>query len=180
MHRSPILISCIVAICLVTHGSLSYGQEQSVTPYFGLSGGLAVDGGPGWGIEAGIHFLTFYAGLEYGISYPLPTSINYDPSIGGIGSPYSISNEQFWGVHMGYVFPRDSINHNSICLGVVIMKSYQMWDIPTSEFSSVTKTKSYLSVGPDFRISDIDNGHIYIDLAFTIWRIWKAGIGYTL
>ncbi|MFI5200846.1 MAG: hypothetical protein ACHQNE_00480 [Candidatus Kapaibacterium sp.] len=67
-----LLISWVVAICLVTLGSLSYAQERSMTPYFGVSGSLDIfnifaGGNAGWGIEGGVRFRPFYAGLEYGI-----------------------------------------------------------------------------------------------------------------
>jgi hypothetical protein len=172
-----LLVSCVVAICLVTSYSQSYGQIQSVRPYFGFNGGLTVDGDPGWGVEAGMQYVSFYAGLEYGVSYLLPTVVNYDID-GAVPADRSLSNEQFFGVHAGYIFPRDSANHNSICLGVVILKGSQSWGRYDNVSGWITFTKSYLNIGPDFRVSSINDGHIYIDLAITILRSGQIGVGY--
>jgi hypothetical protein len=175
----PLLISCIVALCLVTHGCLSYGQERSVGPYFGASGCIGGESGPGWSVEAGMHFQPFYAGLEYGISYPVQTVDVELHSIGYIAPPGPVPNttEQFWGVHAGYMFS-NSKNHNTLYLGIVVLKSYQMWERYDSVSGSVTYTNSYLNVGPDVRYAGIDDGHIYLASAFTIRRGLKIGLGY--
>jgi len=183
------LISCIVAVWIVTYGSLCYAQERSVGPYFGVSGSLgesidirdAYSASVGWGIEAGMHFRPFYAGLEYGTYADLYQPVlTYDPTIGSVPSPEPgpSATEQFWGVHAGYVFTHDSLNHNSIYVGFVVLKSYQPWERWDSISGWVTFTKSYLNIGPDFRYSGIDDGHIYLASAFTIRRGLKIGIGY--
>jgi hypothetical protein len=176
--------SCIVTICLVTHGSLSYAQERNFGPYFGLSGSLSgvifAGGSVGWGMEAGMHFLpSLYAGLEYGTLYLVPTVLTYDPTPGSFPPPYQASGGQFWGADVGYVF-HDSVSHKSLYLGVVVLMSYELWEIPTSQFSEYSITKSYLNIGPDFRYAIIDSGHIYLALAYTIRRGLKFGIGYIL
>ena len=176
----PLLISCIVAICLVTHGCLCNGQERSVEPYFGASGCIGGESGPGWSVEAGMHFQPFYAGLEYGISYPIPTVLTYDPTIGSIPPPRPINNavEQFWGIHAGFVILHDSINQSSTYVGIVFLNSYQPWERYDSVSGSVTFTKIYQNIGPDLRFSSFDDGHIYLGLAFTIRRGLKIGLGY--
>jgi hypothetical protein len=107
MFRS-LLSCCIVAICLVTYGGLSFAQERNVAPYLGASGDFGGDGGPGWGVETGMRFPPFfYAGLEYGISYPIQmvNTVLYLPGYIPPPGPVSNSIEQYWGIHVGYVFP---------------------------------------------------------------------------
>ncbi|HZK76384.1 MAG TPA: hypothetical protein VFD13_05690 [Candidatus Kapabacteria bacterium] len=176
-------ISCFVVICLVIHGSLSYGQVRSIGPYFGASGSLDIfnifaGGNAGWGIEAGMNFRPFYAGIEYGgYSVLFAPAETYDPTPGSIPSPWPVpsANEQFWGVHAGYVFPHDS---TMIYLGIVLLKSYQPWERWDSVSGWVTFTKSFLNIGPDLRVSGFDEGHIYLAFAYTIRRGLKAGLGY--
>jgi hypothetical protein len=161
----PLLISCIVAICLLRCISLCYGQERSISPYLGVSAVLDSTGYPGWGIEAGMRFFHFYAGFEYGTySYP-PVEVVYD-------GPIPNSYESFWGVHGGYVFQHFLSNFDVAYLGIVILNSYRTWN------GYATFTKNYLNIGPDFRYAGIDDGHIYLALAYTIRRGLKFGIGY--
>lgn len=177
----PLLISSIIAICLVSQGNISCAQERSVGPYFGLSGSLGGsldtrspdNTSAGWGIEGGIHFRTFYAGLEYGTYANLFQTVDVTLHVrGSISPPAPVSGDQFWGVHAGYVF------NNSIYVGFVVLNSYQPWERWDSVSGWITFTKSYLNIGPDFRYSGIDDGHIYLAFAFTIRRGFKAGLGY--
>jgi hypothetical protein len=175
MLNHKLLISCIAATCLVTYNSLSYAQEHVIRPYIGVSGNIDTNGDPGWGIEAGVRLLPFYAGLEYGTYSYRPTVVNvYLRPVGYIPPPYPVSTEQFWGVHVGYV-----INY-TFFVGIVLLQSYEMWVIPKSDSSSITTPKSYLNIGPDFRYAGIDDGHIYLAFAFTVRRGLKAGLGYIL
>ena len=170
-----LLISCIVMICVETEVSRSYAQERNIAPYFGASGSIdpSGNGSVGWGTEVGTRLFRFYIGTEYGIySYRFPTSLTTDPTPGSIHSPWPISTEEFWGVHAGYVF------NDKFYVGIVVLKSYETWEIATSDSTSYTTTRSYLNLGPDFRYSGIDDGHIYLAFAFTIRRGLKAGLGY--
>ncbi len=179
-----LLISWVVALCLVTHGSLSYGQERSISPYFGVGGSLDIfnifaGGNAGWGIEGGMHFRPFYAGLEYGTySVLFQPAETWDPGPGGGAPDYSVSGEQFWGFHVGFVFSHDTVKHYSICLGIVVLNSYEKWNTWNGVSGYNTITKSYLNIGPDVRFSGIAEGHIYLAFAYTIRRGLKAGLGY--
>jgi hypothetical protein len=162
----------VFSIFLLCVAGKCNGQEY-FAPYFGVSGSLDTKGDPGWGIEAGIHFRPFYVGLEYGTySYRIPMSETEDLTPGGVASPSPISTEQFWGVHAGYVL------ESKYYLGLVILESNQIWGRGDTIAGWVTFTNYYLNIGPDFRYSGIDDGHIYLAFALTIRRGLKAGIGY--
>ncbi|MGI0133501.1 MAG: hypothetical protein ACREBW_00885 [Candidatus Micrarchaeaceae archaeon] len=170
-----------MAVSLMANAGSSCAQESSIAPYFGASVSadiinLFVGGDVGWSLEAGMRVRSFYAGLEYGISSPLDLrSQNWDPVPGsGVAAPRPVPNaqEEFWGLHAGYIFD------NRFYVGVVVLRSQQPWQRVDSTSRWLTFTKDFLNLGPDLRYSGIDDGHIYLALAYTVRRGLKAGVGY--
>ncbi len=166
-----LLISFIVAICIVNYGSVSDAQVRNIAPYLGASGS-AGPGGLGWGIEAGLRFFPFYAGLEYGVYYLWPTSSSTDPIIGQIPPPFAISSVQYGGIHAGYVMS------DSAFIGIVVLRNYQLWETPTSSEDGVTSTKTFLDFGLDIRFPIIHDRNIYLAFALTYRRGLKLGLDY--
>lgn len=172
MLKSIIAGSSIIAFLIIS--DVSNAQTRNIAPYIGASGSLgSIDNTDfyGWGIEAGLRFFSFYAGLEGGAYSPVPYTHTTDPIIGQTPAPFAISG-QFWGLHAGYVF------RDFTYLGIVVLKSYEMWETPTSEFIGYSSTRNYFDFGPDFRYSGLADGHLYLALALTYRRGLKAGLGY--
>ena len=169
-HRLFIAIS----LSVLTRPGITYCQEsQNFHPYLGASGSLDTNGDPGWGIEGGLQFRPFYFGVEYGTySYRPVVAATIDVSPDATPTPFPTSTEQFWGFHTGYIID------DAYYLGVVILKSYESWDIPQTRRTYTSVTNSYLNIGPDFRYTGLDNGHMYVAFALTIRRGLKAGLGY--
>src|SRR5690348_4759337 len=131
---------------------ISFAQDSSIQPYFGIS--LNIDGTytfangyyPGWGLEAGIKTSNFYLGLEYGV-YAYEESkrgINLIPVTGNF-APYPKSTESYWGIHVGTPLSR------IFSLGAVALVSYQAWISPEGEYDRV-----WFNVGPDIRFRATD------------------------
>src|SRR5581483_375044 len=163
-----------ISLSVLTRSGVTYCQEsQNFRAYLGASGTLDTNGDPGWGIEGGLQLRPFYFGVEYGTySYRPELVMIYDPSHDAILRPYPTSTEQFWGFHAGYIID------GAYYLGIVLLKSYESWNIPQNGKTYTSVTNSYLNIGPDFRYTGIDNGHMYVAFALTIRRGLKAGLGY--
>ncbi len=158
-------------IALIAISEVSNAQLRNSAPYLGGSVS-AGPGGVGWGIEAGLRFYPFYAGLEYGVYYLWPTSSSTSfPAFGSIPPPTAISSAQYGGIHAGYIMS------DSIFVGIVVLLSSQIWDTPNS-VEAVISTKTFWDFGPDVRYAGIDNGHMYLAFALTYRRGLKLGLGY--
>jgi hypothetical protein len=160
----------LFAIC-----DVSNAQVGNIAPYIGASGSLGTIDHTlnyGWGIEGGARFFPFYGGLEYGVYYKFPTAMTTDPVVGQVPPPVAISSAQYVGIHAGYVMS------DSTLIGIVVLRSYQLWDTPDSSEEGVISTQSFWDFGVDIRYAGIDNGHMYLAFAFTFRRGLKAGLGY--
>ncbi|MFI5200847.1 MAG: hypothetical protein ACHQNE_00485 [Candidatus Kapaibacterium sp.] len=153
------LILCIIAICLVTLGSASYAQVRNIAPYLGASGSLGFIDSPlgyGWGIEGGVRFFSFYAGLEDGAYYAIPV----------VSQTYSAppSSVKYMGIHAGI------LNDSSTLIGIVVLQSHKVWD-------SFDSTNTFWDFGIDVKHS-LSESHIYIAFALSYRRLLKLGLGY--
>ena len=170
------ILFCFVGIItsMAFSFNLSYSQERVIIPYFGGSANIGPSG-YGWGIEAGMDFKDLYIGLEYGIYYPLPVVQNSD-IITDSSTPalanYSSSSAQYVGIHLGLII------HNSLSVGIVIIKSYQLWGFGDLNSGWTNITRTFWDFGPDFRYSGLADGHLYLAFALTYRRGFKAGLGY--
>jgi hypothetical protein len=167
MLRSVIAGSSLIA--LLAFYEVSNAQVRNTAPYLGGSVS-AGPGGLGWGIEAGLRFFPFYAGLEYGVYYLWPTSSSSSfPAFGSIPPPTAISSAQYGGIHAGYIMS------DSLFVGIVVLLSSQIWDTPDS-VEAVISRKTIWDFGVDLK-SAVDK-HLYLAFALTYRRGLKAGLGF--
>jgi hypothetical protein len=170
------VIIALIVLSLFGLPSHAVAQYSSLHPYAGVSMNMVgYSGGFGFGIEGGIQYDLFYLGGEYGIYGLVPysssttlSSFNYIPPdrLEGI--------EQYYGIHAGIDMK------NQYWLGMVFLwsagkSSHSMRD--TAGFlSSEVSRHIWFNVGPDIR--DVITEHLTLDLAYTIRRGLKMGVGY--
>ncbi len=144
MLRLVIVGSSIIALLTIT--GVGFAQVRNIAPYFGASG-IAGPGGLGWGIEAGLRFHAFYAGLEGGAYSPLSTvNTGADVPIGEIPAPFVNSGQQFLGIHAGMLslIPFTSVlwclkaPNSGVFLKVILRTSSLQEGISTLDLISVT------------------------------------------
>jgi hypothetical protein len=109
-------------------------------------------------------------GLEWSIyDIPLATSVNYQGPPGGEPfTPYAITEEQGYGLHVGYVL------ENTFYFGIVALISRGRW----MESPNYEVNKEWFNLGPDIRVKTSAPSHIYLNGAYTVRRGFKFGLGY--
>src|SRR6185312_3393567 len=109
-----------IFLYLASHLSNCLAQDSShFSPYIGLSANFEGIAGKGWGSEAGLHFRTFYMGLEYG-DYGY-VDIAEPASGSSVPSAIPTSTESYYGLHGGIVW------NGSFYTGVAVLYSIQTW-----------------------------------------------------
>ncbi|HWF44235.1 MAG TPA: hypothetical protein VG537_06305 [Candidatus Kapabacteria bacterium] len=142
---------------LSTSGGLphvAYSQKANVNPYIGAYINFLGTASPG--IDGGLKFKTFYAGVEY--SYA-PETENFSAPFGSVLYP---SFENYFGIHGGFII------NPILFLGLVCLYSRD------HHFNG--SISPHFDAGPDMRL-DTRIGLIF-GVAYTVRRGVNAGINF--
>jgi hypothetical protein len=151
-----ILDFLFITCCLTQVG---YGQQQLVHPYIGASFNILGVHNAGLGINAGVKYSFFYAGVEYGY-YSSSNTADYP----GPYQRWPSNTENYYGAHGGVVI------NNKVYFGLIFLHSYEYSEDGEALYGS------WFNVGPDVRVQAMS--HLMLAIAYTIRRGFNLGANY--